>query len=212
MISKRKMWVGISIVAGAGAASLAPPGVLGAGQSDGGGEDGFPGGSFPLALKKVLAGEGGEGGIGMGKMRGGSLSIPALNGDQISTALSDNTLRRDHDFALHFRDEGSFSGWEVNWEVVDVSRCAGSTGKEYSLEEGVCWYANEITISGGAWTVRSDTLCTEPALVRVAEGESCVAMALILDKFALFAGDGAMIGKGNTLVSGERLEKVLSRK
>ena len=60
MISKRKIWTSISIVAGAGAASLTPTGVLLAGEAGEAGEGGYPGGNFADVLKKVLAGEGGR--------------------------------------------------------------------------------------------------------------------------------------------------------
>lgn len=192
---KRKVWVGISLVAGVtvGAAAGAAPE--------------FPGGNFSAALKKVLAGEGGEGGIGISKMSNQQVTIPALSGANVKEALSGNTLRQNDLFALHFRADGGFNGWEVKWEKVDKARCAANAGNEnYDVEDGVCWFATTLQ-QKGTWSTKGDQLCTQPALVAASGGSSCVSVALVLDRFALFNDKGDMIGKGNTLVPGENLEE-----
>jgi hypothetical protein len=215
MLRNRKIWVGLSLVAGVGAAAAAPHEpvrtfLADTGKAEGGGGD-FPGGKFSDVLKKVLAGEGGEGGIGMSKMQGGKLTIPALSGAHIKEALSGNTLRRDNEFALHFAPQGTFKGWEIKWDEVDAARCTKDAGKEYSLEEGVCWFSTTVQYPTGTWTMQGDKLCTAPTLVTAAEDNKCVTMALILDKLAAFNDKGDMLGKGSTLLPGEKFEKSLKK-
>jgi hypothetical protein len=199
MLVKRKVWVGVSLVAGMGVAVAAQD------SAD------IPGGKFSDVLKKVLAGEGGEGGIGMSKMQNGSVTVPALKGAHVKEALSANTLRRDNEFALHFAPQGTFSGWEVKWDKVDVKRCTRDAGQEYSLEDGDCWFATTLQ-QKGTWTIEGNKLCTQPTLVTATEGNQCVTMALILDKFAAFNDKGDMLGKGSVLLPGEKFDKSLKGK
>jgi hypothetical protein len=202
MLVKRKVWVGISMVAGAAAMAQV---VVAAGDEE------YPGGKFSDALKMVLAGEGGEGGIGLSKMRNRSVSIPALKESQVSEALRGNTLRRDESYALHFDANGTFTGWEIRWDKVAVSRCTKDAGEAYEMEDGECWHATDVKIPQGKWSTRDGMLCTEPAMARVAEGEKCVTVFLVLDDIAVFNAKGDMIGKGSELVSGKHLEEVYKK-
>ena len=212
LISKRRIWASVAVLAGAGCTGLA---IAEGGE---GGENGtpslendFPGGTFATALHKVLEGEGGEGGLGMTRLNR-MVTIPALNGAQVWKALEGNTLRRNNAFALTF-GAGTFRGWQHRWEKVDAQRCASAKKGDPTLEmeDGECWHRLDFDIPRGTWRIEHDMLCTEPALIRVAEGQRCVSLALVLDNVALFGADGKMIGKGAELVPGEHLEPVLKR-
>jgi hypothetical protein len=207
MISKRKIWATAVIAAHAGSlhAADASASDAAAGAND------FPGGSFASALDKVLAGEGGEGGAGMSRLKR-MVMIPALNGAQIEKALQGNTLRRDESFAFAF-ENGTFSGWEYEWQEVEVKRCetAAKTDVTYELDEGVCWSRSDNRVSKGTWSVEQDMLCTQPALKMVTDGQRCVSLALVLDNLAVFGPDGGMIGKGADLVRGKQLDEIRKR-
>ncbi len=197
MKHRRKVWLGVSLLA----AGAAQPGEK---------MTGVPG-DFGNVLSHILAGEGGEAGIGVGKLVHGQVSVPALNGAQITRSLSGNTLRRDHDFALHFAANGTFNGWEIVWSTVDKAKCTADDEDDYELEEGVCWHAANVKIPKGKWSVKDDRLCTEPALGRAAEGAPCVSIVFMLDSVAMFKPDGSMIGKAFEIVPDKRLEEVRAR-
>lgn len=195
---RRRIWLGVSLLAS---------GVAQAGE----GSAGVPG-DFENVLSHILGGEGGEGGLGMSRLDDGRIVVPALNAAQLGRTLSDVTLRRDRQFAMHFEADGSFSGWEVAWSKVDVAKCTPDAGKGFSLEDGVCWQSAHVKVPEGKWTVKDDRLCTQPALSAAAEGEPCVSLVFLLDNVAAFRPDGSMVGKGFDIVPGNQPEETRVRK
>ncbi len=212
MLSKRKIWIGLGMATtltvghaaepAATAANKPPaPAAQSASQND------FPGGTFSDALRKVLAGEGGEGGIGL-EYKSGTVTVPALKGAQISEALTGNTLARSSAFALHFRSGGKFSGWETKWVPVAAADCAkaGSDENYEKGDDGSCEHRVTVQVPQGTWRIAGNLLCTQPALERAAGGNECTSAFLILDNLVLFDRSGKMMGKPNELLKGPRLE------
>ena len=161
-------------------------------------------GNFSGALSKLLAGEGGEEGIGT-SFSNGNIVIPALNGAQITEAFTGNTLSRKGTFAVHFEAGGQMSGWEYKWEPVADALCAAKSSEYIKRDDGSCARRALFEITAGQWSVQDGKFCTVPVLTRAANGKDCVSVYVVLDDIALFA-EGAMIGKGNKLLKGKQLE------
>lgn len=174
-------------------------------------QEGTPGradlfeGDFPGAVSKLLAGEGGEGGLGT-YFDKGKLVIPPLDGPQIEQALTGNTLRRKNSFAVHFEPAGKFSGLEWAFKPADPARCQNGKPPQYLSVEGTCYQRHETTVPTGSWSTRDGKLCTTPALVSAADGEECVAIHLAFNSVVLVKSGDVVVGKGNELVKGKQLE------
>jgi hypothetical protein len=198
---KRRTWVTVAVVANVAAAMHGAQAAEGSGSAL---ENDYPG-TFASSLEHLLAGEGGEGGLGMSPLRR-VVTIPALNGAQIEKVLGGNTVRRE-DYAIAFDANGKFSGWEKPWEKVGADKCAAAakSDKTYEVEHGECWHQLHVDIPAGTWKVEGDRLCTQPALRRVVAAVSCVSAALVLDRLALFDDSGKMLGKPSDLVAGKQL-------
>lgn len=215
MIRTRRIWLGLTVAAtasmghavaaqareAAAPAFHAPTAGGESGESGGAGEGR---GDFSEALARVLAGEGGEGGLGL-TYQPGQISFPALTSAQITQALTGNTLRRDNFFAMHFQPGGRYTGWASSWKKVEGKRCEGTPGREYMLEHGECYRRTDMQVPDGAWSVKDGMLCVKPALKPATGDRECASVFLVLDRVALFDGKGAMLGKGNDLVEGRQL-------
>lgn len=167
----------------------------------------YPGTTFANALQHVLAGEGGEGGMGI-VYKPGSLSIPALTGPQISQALTGNTFRRDGSFAFYFNGDGTFTGWQSSWKETAATACANAKGdKTYFVDDGQCYHRIDTDVAKGQWSVKGDTLCTKPTIEPAAGTNECTSAFLVLNSLILYSTSGKMEGKGNDLVAGRQLER-----
>lgn len=218
MLTKRKIWSSAALIAttmsavvgcSAGDDTRVPAATGTPAATDtaqpAAGED-FPGGSFEDALEHVFAGEGGEGGLGFSALenQGGrwSFTVPALSGEQLTKALSGNSLRQEAHYAMHLEPSGQYRGWALSWEKAPMAQCPSDEGPNHSIDDGQCWVASEGEIKG-TWSVKDDTLCLSPAPEQVSGAHDCVRAALVLNDVVLFGPDGKMIGKGNNLLKGE---------
>ena len=227
MLVNRKVWLGVTLIASGGMAFAAVGGSEGgeggeagakakqsqggeAGEAGEGGEAGgnFPGGTFESALGKILAGEGGEGGIGLSK-KGDTVSIPALDEAQVKQAIGGNTLRIEHHNAYYFDKSGKGEGWEIKYSKVDVAKCGKGADASYELEDGECWHSETVKLPASQWSVRGNKLCTVPAVGPVTGKSGCVSVFLILNNVGLFDGD-KLVGKGKTLHKGRMLAASLA--
>ena len=205
-IANRKIWVALGVVstlAAAGCGGEAGAATAG-GEAGEAGEGGEAGGKvdFSVALEKLLAGEGGEGGFGM-QYENGKLILSPMTGEQIQQALPGNVFHRGEDIHLEFAADGTFSGVEHPWVKKDASVCekAGDAAG-YNVHEGQCMQRTEVKFPGGKWWVKDNLLCTEPVLPQAAESLSCVQVIVAIDRLALFSPEGAMLSKGIELRKG----------
>ncbi len=170
------------------------------------------GASFDETLKLVFGGEGGQGGMGMGPMtnRDGTweFSVPALDGEQLKKALSENSLRSENHFALTFAPDGDYSGWSISWSKGLPAQCPTPKGPTHGVFDGECWVGTHSKLSG-AWSVEGELLCLRPAPKAITGSEECVRAALMLDKILFFGSSGRLLGKGSTLVSGTSIARSL---
>lgn len=212
MLVNRKLWLGLTLVAAGGVATTSMAGFAGgeggeeggeAGASQGGegGESGhFPGGDFNHAVALLLAGEGGEGGIGVVKGKR-TVSVPALDDAQIKKVVSGNTLRTEYHLAYYLDPSGSAEGWEMQWEKVDPSKCAPQ-----KLQNGECWVSKTLKLPASKWAVKGNQLCVTPTISAVTGAGNCAEVYMMLNKVALFGSDGKMVGKGSDLHKGRALD------
>ncbi|MGC1524355.1 MAG: hypothetical protein WA803_22640 [Steroidobacteraceae bacterium] len=166
----------------------------------------FPGGSFNDALSRVFMGEGGQGGLGISPLRNDhgawSFSVPVLNGAQLHQAITDNSLRSENHFALHFAPSGEYRGWALLWTQQPMTRCPSKKGENYVVLERECWVATPSELDG-KWAIDGDRLCLAPAPQAVTDGKECVRAALVLSSVVFFGDDGKMIRKGSDLRKGQ---------
>jgi hypothetical protein len=161
----------------------------------------FPGGTVEEAVSKIFDGEGGEGGIGMSRMRP-ALVIPSLATDQITKAFAGNTLRHDGRFAIHFRPNGSVVGWSTEYLPAAASACPTPKGAGYMVMDGKCWKQREFDVSS-RWEAKDGKLCMPGILEDPILPQYCYHAALVLNHVALFNSDGEFTGKGWTLAKGD---------
>lgn len=152
---------------------------------------------FTKALGKLLAGEGGEGGGTGMTFENRKLIIRAWTGEQIQTALSGNSFLRGEDIALHFKADGTFTGFEHPYLPKDASVCEkAGNAPGFDVHEGQCRQRTEFKITDGKWSVKDDMLCTTPALPQIGENLECTQVIAAIDRIALFSADGTMLSKG----------------
>ena len=174
-------------------------------------------GDLNQAVQLIFAGKGGYGGIGLGKMWP-RLSIPALSGEQIRTALVGNTISNAEALGAYFNPEGSIEAWFVNWMAPPgKSKCPVKEirGDAWRLLDGAC-RAKEIVPVRGAWRVDDNQMCVELAWDTSASGniqagteKECWYVALVLDQIAFFHDSGAITSNGKRLLRGRALEQVV---
>lgn len=208
--SKLKMWVGV----GVGVVVTGVAGTICAQTAFADGEQGEKGekgsaetsgafqGKFGRALELMFMGEGGEGGLGLSKMRP-TVSVPALTGDEIEKTIPGNTLAIPYHYALQFNKNGKVGGYTVEYKVRDnVNECPKieDPSDNYLLYEGVCSLRTEVKWSG-KWKVKNDRLCMSVKWPSGAEND-CYYVALMLDRVALFKSNGDLSAKGHVLKKG----------
>ena len=214
MIVNRKLWLGATLIAAGGVATAALAGLdsgeanagfdatQGGEKAGEGGESGnFPGGTFERALALLLAGEGGEGGIGVVKGTR-SVSVPALDDAQIKKVVSGNTLRTEHHIAYYLNPSGTAEGWDIQYEKVAPAKCAPE-----KLQNGECWTATTLKFPASNWSVRDGKLCISPQLKAITGAGTCAEVYMVINKVVLFGSDGKMVGKGSDLHKGRKLEE-----
>lgn len=198
-LKTRKLWLGLGVAAAAVGAHQSA-GLAAAPQR----HEGMSAKDFSRALDLVLAGEGGEGGLGV-VYREGAISIPALSGPQIVQALSGNTLRQGDNVAAHFGGRETFSGWQVKWDEVELARCASGDPTFEKGEDGICYHRTYPAISGGTWAVRDDKVCVAAAAGSDFAAQGCLSVFLVLSDIVLFDASGKMVGKPYELLKGAKL-------
>jgi len=138
-------------------------------------------GSFAKVVNDVLMGEGGE---HAGTLEGGAVSFKALTSAQIRQLLAGNTLRVHNNQAIHYRPDGSLTGWEMSNGVV----------------------RNAQKISGG-WRVENDHLCVQKNIDATAQPESCTEVVLVISNIVFYGGDGKAVAVDQELAGGEALDR-----
>jgi hypothetical protein len=234
---KRKIWTGLGIAAAlaggplvaqetgeAGEAGTAAPAKQAAESGEGGegaavspatadaenfhgatGQRDFP---FAKALSKVMAGEGGEGGIGLSQT-GPNFVIPALTAKQLRVALVGNTIRKDQAVAMYFAPNGRVEGWKRDWAKADMSKCPTKLGDSHEIEGGECWTATVNPIVG-PYEIRDNAVCMPAYSGKAADGRGCYHIGFAMKHVII--GDGKrMYGSGKDLVPGRELAAFLPR-
>src|SRR3546814_14323388 len=99
-----------------------------------------------MALSLMLAGEGGENGIGSDRVWP-TVSFPALTTEQIGKALAGNTLAIAYHYAHQYGADGKVGGYNIRYYAVDVKKCPrkeipgdGLQIGRASCRERVCQY------------------------------------------------------------------------
>src|SRR3546814_9062495 len=77
---------------------------------------------FDKALSLMLAGEGGENGIGSHRVWP-TLSFPALTTEQIQKALTGNTLAIPYHYAHPYGADGTVGGYNIRYDPNDLKNC-----------------------------------------------------------------------------------------
>lgn len=159
-------------------------------------------GNFSRALELMLMGEGGEGGIGISRMRP-SVSVPALTGEQIERAVRGNTLAIPYHYALHFETSGDVGGYTVEYQAAPgVEDCPQPEirGDDYLYYDGNCSIRTSVPWSG-KWRVEDDRLCMNVEWPKGSE-QDCYYVAFMLNSVALFKSNGQLSAKGHVLKKG----------
>lgn len=192
-----KLW---SAAAVAAATAMAVPAIAQEAKAPAPSESVYPTG-FEKALSLMLAGEGGEGGLGMHKVWP-TLSIPALSGKQITRALAGNSLTMAYHYTFQFGANGSVGGYYVEYTPVEVGRCPKTEvpGDGLLLHEGVCSQQTNAPITG-TWKVDGDRLCLD-ASWSGDKVDECFNVFFALDSVALVSENGDLWHKAHKLKKG----------
>lgn len=193
---KMKLWSATAAVAAAtalGAPALAQDAPTPA-------ESVYPTG-FEKALSLMLAGEGGEGGLGMHKVWP-TLQVPALNEAQIRKALPGNSLTMPYHYTIQIGANGSVGGYNIRYDEVAVSKCPKKEvpGDGLLLYEGVCSQQTNEPITG-TWKVENHRLCLD-ARWESDKVAQCFNVFFVLDSVALVSEDGSLWHKAHKLKAG----------
>lgn len=156
---------------------------------------------FDKALSLMLAGEGGENGIGVQKVWP-TLQIPALTGAQIGKAIAGNSLVIPYHYSFQLGANGSVGGYNIRYDPVDVKKCPRKEipGDGLLLYEGVCSQQVNETISG-TWKVANDRLCLDIGWASTKVSD-CFTVFFVMDSVALVKPDGSVWGKAHGLKRG----------
>ncbi len=168
-------------------------------------------GELSEAMDKIWAGEGGEGGAGLGKMWP-SVRIPALTEDQLKSIIPGNTLRNDGRAAFYYDKTGKIEGWVSSYEELKPDKvnklCTASAiaARDYWREDDRCWKVINNPMKG-VWKIDNHKLCTNVTVQGNKEAQ-CWHVALILDRIGLFNEEGAMHKVGKVIKKGRVLGKL----
>lgn len=158
---------------------------------------------FDKALSLMLAGEGGENGIGVHKVWP-TLSVPALTTEQIGKAVSGNSLVIPYHYTHQYSADGKVGGYNIRYDVIDVKKCPKTEvpGDGLLLYEGVCSAQVKEPVSG-TWKAEDHKLCVD--MKWGAKGEKidgCYTVFFIMDSVAMVKPDGTVSGKAHALKKG----------
>lgn len=156
---------------------------------------------FEKAVSLMLAGEGGEGGLGMHKVWP-TLSLPALNGKQVAKALAGNSLAMPYHYTIQFGANGSVGGYNIKYTEVAAKKCpkVEVPGDGLLLYEGVCSQQTNEPITG-TWKVENHQLCLD-ARWESDKVNECFHVFFALDSVALVSQDGNLWHKAHQLKAG----------
>lgn len=194
-----KLWTAAGVAAAATIAAPAiaagPPPVIPAAS-----EFVYPDG-FGKAVSLMLAGEGGENGIGVHKVWP-TLMIPALTGAQVKAAIADNSLVIPYHYTFQFKADGSIGGYNIRYDEVAVKTCpkVEKPGDGLLLYEGVCSKQVNEPIAGN-WKVDGDKLCLDLGWSSTKVND-CFTVFFVMDSVALVKADGSVWGKAHALKKG----------
>lgn len=157
---------------------------------------------FDKALSLMLAGEGGENGIGVHKVWP-TLSVPALTTEQIQKAVTGNSLVIPYHYTHQYSADGKVGGYNIRYDQTDVKKCPKKevAGDGYLLYEGVCSRQVNEPVTG-TWKVQDDKLCVNIAWAGKSQIDGCYNMFFIMDSVAMVKPDGTVSGKAHALKKG----------
>lgn len=157
---------------------------------------------FDKALSLMLAGEGGENGIGTHKVWP-TLSFPALTTEQIAKSLAGNSLVIPYHYSHQYSPDGKVGGYNIRYDEVDVNRCPRQeiANDGYLLYEGVCSLQVKEPVSG-VWEAKDDQLCVDLEWGEDGKIDGCYSMFFIMDSVAMVKPDGTVSGKAHALKVG----------
>lgn len=157
---------------------------------------------FDKALSLMLAGEGGENGIGTHKVWP-TMSFPALTTEQISKAVSGNSLVIPYHYTHQYSTDGKVGGYNIRYDQVDLNKCPSTEvpGDGYLLYEGVCSAQVKEKITG-TWKAKDHKLCVDIAWAGSTQIDGCYTVFFIMDSVAMVKPDGTVSGKAHTLKKG----------
>lgn len=161
----------------------------------------YPSG-FDKALSLMFAGEGGENGIGTHKVWP-TLSFPALNTEQISKAVSGNSLVIPYHYTHQYSPDGKVGGYNIRYDPIEVNKCPKTEipGDGYLLYDGVCSAQVQEKVTG-SWKSENNQLCVDIDWAGKSQIKGCYTMFFIMDSVALVKPDGTVSGKAHALKKG----------
>lgn len=157
---------------------------------------------FDKALSLMMAGEGGENGIGSQRVWP-TLSFPALTTEQIAKAVSGNSLVIPYHYTHQYSTDGKIGGYNIRYDPVDVKKCPKKEipGDGLLLYEGVCSAQLNEPVTG-TWKAENDKLCVDVAWAGKSQISGCYTMFFVMDSVALVKPDGTVSGKAHALKKG----------
>ena len=157
---------------------------------------------FDKALSLMMAGEGGENGIGSQRVWP-TLSFPALTTEQIAKAVSGNSLVIPYHYTHQYSTDGKIGGYNIRYDPVDVKKCPKKEipGDGFLLYEGVCSAQLNEPVTG-TWKAENDKLCVDVAWAGKSQISGCYTMFFVMDSVALVKPDGTVSGKAHVLKKG----------
>lgn len=156
---------------------------------------------FEKAVSLMLAGEGGEGGLGIHPVWP-TLSTPALNSKQITEAFAGNSLTMPFHHTIQFRQDGSLGGYNIKYTEVEVSKCPKTNvpGNGLLLYNGVCsQMINEAF--AGTWKVVNHQLCLDMRW-KSDKVKDCFHVFFTMDSVALVSPEHGLWHKAHKLKAG----------
>jgi len=157
---------------------------------------------FDKALSLMLAGEGGENGIGSHRVWP-TLSFPALTTDQIRKAVTGNSLVIPYHYTHQYSADGKVGGYNIRYDPTDLKKCPKKEipGDGFLLYEGVCSAQVNEPVTG-SWQAKDDKLCVDIAWAGKSQISGCYTMFFVMDSVALVKPDGTVSGKAHGLKKG----------
>lgn len=161
----------------------------------------YPAG-FDKALTLMLAGEGGENGIGVHKVWP-TLMFPALTTEQIGKAVTGNSLVIPYHYTHQYSADGKVGGYNIRYDPIDVKKCPKTEipGDGLLLYEGVCSAQVKEPVTG-SWKAEDNRLCVDISWGSTGKIGGCYNMFFVMDSVAMVKPDGSVSGKAHALKKG----------